>query len=169
MNDIELIMQKAMDFRRNILKINDDDSIDDFEKLVEKAGFFLLITSFPGEYDTEQEKGFLYSGENIELIFVNNSNYYCAQNFTVWHEVYHSLESHDDFDFVNEQEKKGIETEANIFASTVLIPPNSLEKKLKNKISNDKLYISDIHRISLDYNCHYQVAYLQIKRLFPEF
>lgn len=40
MNDIELIMQKAMDFRRNILKINDDDSIDDFEKLVEKAGFF---------------------------------------------------------------------------------------------------------------------------------
>ncbi|MDW4454282.1 hypothetical protein [Staphylococcus saprophyticus] len=50
-----------------------------------------MITSFPGEYDTEQEKGFLYSGENIELIFVNNSNYYCAQNFTVWHVVYHMV------------------------------------------------------------------------------
>lgn len=169
MNNSEIIIQKAMDFRKNVLKISDDDSIDKFEKLVEKAGFFLLITSFPGEYDSEEEKGFLYSGENIELIFVNNSNYYCAQNFTVWHEVYHALESHDDFDFVDEEEKNIIEKEANIFASTILIPPKSLEKKLKDKIMSNKLYISDIHRISLDYNCHYQVAYLQIKRVFPDF
>lgn len=36
----ERVIQKAMDFRRNILGLRDDESISDFEQLVEKAGFF---------------------------------------------------------------------------------------------------------------------------------
>ncbi|MCG1061592.1 ImmA/IrrE family metallo-endopeptidase [Staphylococcus epidermidis] len=165
----EKVIQKAMDFRRSILGLRDDESISDFEQLVEKAGFFLLISSFPSEYDSQNEKGFLYSGENIEFIFINNSSYYCTQNFTVWHEVYHSIEGHDDFEFKNDNTKKLIEKEADLFAATILIPPEMLRVSLDKKIKENRIYISDIHKLAIEFNCHYEVAYMQIKRTFPRF
>lgn len=165
----EKVIQKAMDFRRNILGLRDDESISDFKQLVEKAGFFLLISSFPSEYDSQNEKGFIYSGENIEFICINNSSYYCTQNFTVWHEVYHSIEGHDDFEFDDDNHKKSIEKEADLFAATLLIPPEILRLSLAENISKNRIYISDIHKLAISFNCHYEVAYMQIKRIFPEF
>ncbi|MEX3425949.1 MULTISPECIES: ImmA/IrrE family metallo-endopeptidase [Staphylococcus] len=163
------VIEKALSFRRNVLELSDDQSIINFEKLVEKAGFFLLISSLPNNYNAKDEKGFAFSGENIEFIFINNSNYYCAQNFTVWHEVYHLIEGHDDFDFNSQQQKKLIEKEADLFAATILVPPNTLKKKIESKIKKNKLFSHDIHKLSIDFNCHYEVVYLQIKHLFPDF
>ena len=62
----EKVIRKAMDFRRNILGLRDDESISDFEQLVEKRAF-LLISSFPSEYDNQNEKGFYIQVKILSL------------------------------------------------------------------------------------------------------
>lgn len=168
-NNNEKVIQRALDFRREILKLDDNESIANFEKLVEKAGFFLLISSLPEKFNNKYEKGFMFSGEDIDFIFINNSNFYCAQNFTAWHEVYHLIEGHDTFEFESEEHKKIVEEEADLFAATILVPPHVLKEKIEDKIKKNYLSPQDIHRLSIDFNCHYEVVYLQIKQLFPKF
>lgn len=162
------ISEQALAFRRKTLGLQDHQVIEDYIEPAEKAGFCLFVLPLAPKFDTTQEKGFLLSAKELDFIFINSSNYYCSQAHTLWHEMYHFVEKHDDFEYAV-KEQRMIEKEAEQFAACVQVPPSELEKLAQNKVHNNKLFISDIQRLALHFKCHYQTMHIQIKNVFPDF
>lgn len=90
------VINSALDYRRSVLGLDDLDPIQDSYKLAEKAGFFIIALPLSDSYIKEEESGFYLKLGSIDFIFVNSSVYKATQNYTIWHEVYHSLYPLDD-------------------------------------------------------------------------
>lgn len=169
MNDsFELISEKALKYRRDILGFKDEEVIKEYTKPAENAGFCLFVLPLGKIYKSDQEKGFLLRAREVDFIFINSSNFYCSQSHTLWHEIYHSIENHDDFEY-DTKDNYRIEREADQFAGCIQIPPTTLRKLIQKKINENRLYAEEIHMLSLHFNCHYHTMYMQIKNVFPEF
>lgn len=167
-NSFEIICDKALKFRRDTLGYEDQEVIREYTKPAEKAGFCLFVLPLGRKFETDQEKGFLLTAREVDFIYINSSNYYCSQAHTLWHEMYHFIENHDDFEY-DVKDKRSIEKEADQFAGCIQIPPPTLRKLLQKKIDSGRLFANEIHLLALYFNCHYHTMYMQIKNVFPDF
>lgn len=102
--------------------------IKDSVNKIESLGIFVLISAAP-----EKVSGFcMIIGENT-FIFINKSQVFGRQNFSLWHEVYHWFTSTTGaVSIVNDQKNNEIEYLADYFASLVLIDKAYLSEKLNN-------------------------------------
>lgn len=57
MTDKEVI-KKAMEYRKNILNLSSDETIQDSFKLAEMAGFFIIATPLGSGFEKNGEYGF---------------------------------------------------------------------------------------------------------------
>ncbi|MEB7383482.1 ImmA/IrrE family metallo-endopeptidase [Staphylococcus xylosus] len=163
MTDSEVI-DFALNYRRNVLLLEDNDPIIDSFKLAEMAGFFIIATPLKSEFDKDLERGFYKKIGSVNFIFVNTDNYKATQNFTIWHEVYHCENPFDSKILdINEDEKL-----AEIFAATLLLPPDTLALELVSNLNTKKIYANEIHKLSIKYKLHYKAVLNQILRSFPE-
>ena len=163
MTDIEVI-DFALSYRRNVLLLEDNEPIIDSFKLAEKAGFFIIATPLKSEFDKDLERGFYKKIGSVSFIFVNTDLYKATQNFTIWHEAYHCEIPYD-------SKKDNIERDeeqAEIFAATLLLPPDTLELELESNLKTQKLYPNKLHKLSIKYKLHYIAVLKQILRTFPK-
>lgn len=163
MTDKEVIAF-ALSYRRDVLLLDDNEPITDSFKLAEKAGFFIIATPLKTKFDKDLERGFYKKIGSISFIFVNSDNYKATQNFTVWHEVYHCENpfNYNKIDILRD------EKQAEIFAATLLLPPDTLALELESNLNTKKIYANEIHKLSIKYKLHYKAVLNQILRSFPE-
>lgn len=163
MTDSEVI-DFALNYRRNVLLLEDNDPIIDSFKLAEMAGFFIIATPLKSEFDKDLERGFYKKIGSVNFIFVNTDNYKATQNFTIWHEVYHCENPFDSKTLdINQDEKQ-----AEIFAATLLLPPDTLALEFESNLNTKKIYANEIHKLSIKYKLHYKAVLKQILRTFPK-
>ncbi|MEB6231177.1 ImmA/IrrE family metallo-endopeptidase [Mammaliicoccus sciuri] len=158
------VIKQAMEYRRNMLNLCDNEPIQDTFKLAEKAGFFIIATPLGNEFNNNYEYGFYKKIGSSKFIFINSTAYKATQNFTIWHEVYHSLFPFNKFEMDYERD----EEQANIFSSNILIPTESLKLELSKNIINKKLYANEIHKVSLKYKMTYKAVLKHFFDIVPE-
>lgn len=162
------VINSALDYRRSVLGLDDLDPIQDSYKLAEKAGFFIIALPLSDSYIKEEESGFYLKLGSIDFIFVNSSVYKATQNYTIWHEVYHSLYPLDD----QEYSKEKIDCDedcAELFALVILMPPKAVEQYLSKNFLNETLYNNQVLSLSLKYKLHYNAVLKYIMDFYPIF
>lgn len=162
------VVNKALDFRRNVLKLDDFEPIENSYQLAEKAGYFIVALPLSKEFAMKEERGFYLKIGSSNFIFINTSCYLSTQNFTVWHEIYHSLFPID----ISNSTKNEVdqdENNAEIFASSILLPPKAMEMNLSECIKSDKLFNNQILDLATKYNLHYKAVITHIFKLYPQF
>src|SRR5699024_6792622 len=87
----EQVIKLAENFRSETLGLKPDEAIDNSFKLAEKAGFFIIALPLGKEFNKTHENGFYIKIGVVKFIFINSTVYKSTQNYTIWHEVYHSL------------------------------------------------------------------------------
>lgn len=162
------IIDKALDFRKNTLGLDDFEPIENSYQLAEKAGFFIVALPLSKEFAKKEERGFYLKIGSSNFIFLNTSCYLSTQNFTIWHEIYHSLYPID----VSNSESDEIaqdEINAEIFASIILLPPKVIDSKLNKSIKNNTLYNYQILDLAIRNKIHYKAVLTLINQLYPQF
>jgi Zn-dependent peptidase ImmA (M78 family) len=114
---------------------------------IEQCGVFSFKDSFKDRFVS----GFSLVHERFPIIFVNNSNAFARQIFTIIHEFghilygVHGVTDVDDtyVQFMRSGDKR-IEIECNKFASELLVPPDAFEGDKSNILDSGLTVISEI-------------------------
>lgn len=164
----EQVVKLAENFRSETLGLKPHEPIDNSFKLAEKAGFFIIALPLGESFDKTHENGFYIKIGVVKFIFINSTVFKSTQNYTIWHEVYHSLNSIDTSK-ASEEEIKQDEQYAEVFSSLILLPMQALEYELKSNLKRQQLFSQDIHRISIKYRLHYRAVLKQARDNYNEF
>ncbi|WP_414047361.1 ImmA/IrrE family metallo-endopeptidase [Macrococcus equi] len=153
----DVVIDSALDYRRNVLGLDDLEPIQDSFKLAEKAGFFIIALPLSDSYKKDEESGFYLKLGSIDFIFVNSTVYKATQNYTIWHEVYHSLFPLDDKE--SSQESIDLDEEcAELFAVAILMPPKAVEHYLSKSFVNGTLFNNQVLSLSIRFKLHYNAV-----------
>ncbi|MDS3850781.1 ImmA/IrrE family metallo-endopeptidase [Staphylococcus hominis] len=166
--NISKIINKALDYRRNILGLSDFEPIENSYQLAEEAGFFIIALPLSQKFAKKEERGFYLKIGTSNFIFINTSCYLSTQNFTIWHEIYHSLYPID-VSNSTEDEIDQDETNAELFASVILLPPEVIKEHLNNSIKNNWLFNNQILDLAIRNKIHYKAVLTLINKLYPQF
>lgn len=157
-NNIEL-NSCALDMRK-ILKEDLQSPIDIFSLINNLKDVTLVFYPM-----SERISGMCIKQSNIKVIAINSNMSYGRQRFTVAHELYHLF--FDEREFVNivcekdmNNEKVESEKEADIFASYLLAPYDSLRSYLKEHdlLDKNKINIKQIIEIGQFYQLSHQAT-----------
>lgn len=162
------VIKSALSYRKDVLKLDEHEPITDSYKLAEKAGFFIVALPLSEAYEKEKESGFFLKVGSTKFIFVNTTVFGYTQNYTIWHEVYHSLNPVD----INEMTQAQIdedENNAELFSSVILLPPSVLERLLVSNVETNTLYPEKILDIAIKYKLHYRAVLRLIFMFYPQF
>jgi Zn-dependent peptidase ImmA (M78 family)/DNA-binding XRE family transcriptional regulator len=115
---------------------------------IENAGIFTFKDSFEDKFIS----GFSLFHENYPIIFINNSNAFSRQIFTLIHELGHILFGVNGISDIDDKYlemmygvEKDIEIKCNKFAAEFLIPSDIIRKELYNQNINE-IFISDLSK-----------------------
>ncbi|MCD6326007.1 ImmA/IrrE family metallo-endopeptidase [bacterium] len=124
-----------------------DEALKMWRHAVEEVGVF----TFKDSFDDRFLSGFCILGEDHPIIFINNSNSFSRQVFTLIHELGHILYGIDGVTDVNESyldemaaDQRGLEISCNSFAGHFLVPDDSFEDDLPYFRSHGHDSISEI-------------------------
>ena len=100
-----------------------------------------------------------------KLIFINTNHTIGRQNFTLAHELYHLLyEDIDDFIVCGVNSKSQSEKNADIFASTLLMPDSALYW-FKNKNQIEEWSIEDVIKCEQHYQVSHSAMLIRLKKM----
>ncbi|MFV0305074.1 MAG: ImmA/IrrE family metallo-endopeptidase [Moheibacter sp.] len=107
-------------------------------KAAEELGFFVVSGPAPDKFS-----GMTMNLQGKSMIVVNSVHPLGRQNYSIWHEVYHSYTGDgQDISLVEESEYNETEYKADIFAANILMDKNVLDTHLKrlgyNSVENLK-------------------------------
>lgn len=126
-NDLESFSESILDtlnkdFGKNIYNSNP------FE-MISSSGNKYIIIRYPTEIDNIS--GLYYNLYNYKCIYINSNHLLCRQFFSCWHEFYHCTRNHQEIASMEE-------TEANYFASCMLLPKKDVKSYVRNLKLNYK-------------------------------
>lgn len=108
--------------------------IKDIVKIVEKLGIIIHFYDF--KTDIKISGVSLIGGNGIPIMIINNRISNSRKTFTIAHEMGHIV-MHFKYGLINEE--RDVETEANEFASSFLMPSNEIKGDLFN-LTDEKLF-----------------------------
>jgi Zn-dependent peptidase ImmA (M78 family) len=118
----------------------------------------------------ESFSGMSVKFEDKNFMLVNSAHPIGRQNFTIFHEIYH-LFVQKDFEeiqcreVVDPKEKKN-ESNANAFASNVLLPKDGLLKIIpKEELKKDTISIKTVLNIEQYFSCSHSALIVRLKQL----
>lgn len=117
---------------RTWLEIDNTKDFVSFRRLVENRGVMVIRSNgYPGAWQVPKNEacGFALYHEVLPLIFVTKQKHESRQSFTLFHELAHILLHRDSMidESSDLNENRGIEAEANRFASYILVPTIALD------------------------------------------
>lgn len=134
-------------FKNQIRFRSSEEAFKAWRFCLEEVGIF----SFKDSLEDKFISGFCLLHDNFPVIFINNSNAFSRQTFTLIHELGHILFGRYGVTDINEkyleymnEKDKTIEVKCNKFASEVLVPEEHFEKDIKLFLSDGPEVIPDI-------------------------
>ena len=163
------IIRIAQDFRNNC--ILDEYGIADIFESLERNGYQTI--RYPLESDNVLGLATVRSSTNV--IFTNSSQILARENFTAAHELGHHLLSHlEKIKLIkdgNDELKNfsdGIEREANIFATNLLVPEDVLREYITNVItqkSPDQLDCLDVAKMQVAFGVSFEMLLIRLTEI----
>lgn len=135
-------IEKIADFSREMLDISDDNS--DLLYKLEKSGIYIFEKNLNGTEDAYS----IWSQQGIPFIILGVNKTGVRRNFDLAHELGHLLLHRGvDFESLDKFDLQKKESEANKFASDLLLPEKRFKQAIsdlhiENKLSNPDSYIS---------------------------
>ena len=122
--------------------VSSDEALKYWRKVVESVGIFI----FKNAFKQNDISGFSLFDHEFTIIYLNNTNSFTRQIFTIFHELYHLLlcrngitkNNQDYFSKLNALDLK-IETQCNEFASEILVPSFDFNRRIYSKEINEGL------------------------------
>lgn len=153
-------------------KFKSEYGIYEFNKpfeIISKLEKYIIIR-FPFE---EEIQGFTVEKNGYKCIYINSKDVLARQNYSCWHEFYHSMDDRNladgKFELSIKNSKDSVEKEAEYFASCMLLDKEELVDYIRKNWGSERS-LSEVDLIDIQYRfgVSYKALKLKLKEIYND-